>query len=65
MKMKTRSLQRGIPTPSPRAGLYAQPRVHERDGMDPPSSMTVEGEPRTVLYQADGTPLVRQIGFTP
>ncbi len=29
-----------------------------------PSSVDVEAVPRIVLYGADGSPLVRQIGFT-
>ena len=29
----------------------------------PPSTMTVDLQPRVVLYQADGTPLKRKIGF--
>lgn len=39
----------------------------ERDVSEvpPPSEMTVQGEPRVVLYRPDGTPLVRQIGFKP
>jgi hypothetical protein len=31
--------------------------------VSPPQSVEVECEPRVVLYQADGTPLKRQIGF--
>lgn len=37
----------------------------ERDVSEvgPPSTVEVESVPRIVLYAADGTPLVRQIGF--
>lgn len=36
----------------------------EWDIIPPPSSVTVEHEHRVHLFTADGTPLVRQAGFT-
>ena len=33
------------------------------DGVQPPSTVTVEREHKPRLYLADGTPLVRQAGF--
>lgn len=42
-----------------------QPKSHIDDVIPPPSSVTVEAEPRIVLFKADGTPLKRQIGYRP
>jgi len=44
----------------------SRPIKNERDTSEvpPPSSVTVTAEPKVVLYKADGTPLVRPIGFT-
>lgn len=42
-----------------------KPRIQagDDDKIPPPSSMTVDADPRVILYRADGTPLVRPIGF--
>ena len=38
---------------------------YDRPEVPPPASVDMEAVPRVVLYRADGTPLVRQIGFQP
>lgn len=45
-------------------GKLLKPRAgDDYNVVPPPSSVQVEAEPRIVLFQADGTPLKRQIGF--
>lgn len=36
----------------------------DESGVAPVSTVSVEAEPRIVLYGADGTPWTRPIGFT-
>lgn len=44
-----------------------QPKANSDDpdysGVTPPSSVAVEAVPRVILFKADGTALVRPIGF--
>lgn len=55
----------GMRAGSPRCSRYDEPRIWDRDDIDAPSSVIVDAEPRHVLYQANGAPLIRPIGFKP
>jgi hypothetical protein len=38
--------------------------LYDPDVIPPPSTSTVEGDRKVVLYDAQGRPMVKKIGFT-